>query len=170
MASITDIQTILTSFEERLIERITKNQNQLKKAFANIDTQFEELAKSSASTVKKSTKASKEDKPKREQSEGQKQWNETVSAVWEEMKLENPKATRQEAMREASRRKDAADPEGAEKRAAAREKREAAKASKKSSGKSSAADSEEEEEDKPAPKKKVVAKKVTKKASDSDDK
>ena len=149
------------------MERITKNQNQLKKAFANIDTQFEELAKSSASTVKKSTKASKEDKPKREQSEGQKQWNETVSAVWEEMKLENPKATRQEAMKEASRRKDENDPEGAEKRAAAREKRETTKASKKNSGKSSAAESDEED-DKPAPKKKV-AKKIVKKAADSDD-
>jgi len=161
MASTTDIMNILTSFEERIMERLSKNQNQLKKAFATIDEKFESLSTSTTSNSKKS-KASKEDKPKREQSDGQKQWNDFVSSVWEEIKLENPKATRQEAMKEASRRKDANDPEGAEKRAAAREKREATKASKKSSGKSSAADSgeEEEEEEEPVPKKKAVAKKA----------
>jgi len=138
--------------------RITKNQTQLKKAFANVDEQFDAIGKK-VSVVSSEKPA----KAKREQTVAMKEWNELVSAVWADLKEENPKATRQDAMKEASRRKDDEDPEGAEKRAAARDKRDAAKEKKKSE-KSSKASSDSEEE---KPKKKTVVKKAAK--ADSDD-
>ena len=158
MSNITvdQLTELLTSLEERIMTRITKNQTQLKKAFANVDEQFEAIGKR-VSVVSSEKPA----KVKREQTAGMKEWNDLVSTVWAELKEENPKATRQDAMKEASRRKDDEDPEGAEKRAAARDKREAAKEKKKSSKASS--DSEEEK-----PKKKV-AKKVAKADSDSEE-
>ena len=163
MSNITvdQLNELLTSLEERIMARITKNQTQLKKAFANVDEQFESIGKK-VSTVSSEKPA----KPKREQTPAMKDWNELVSTVWEELKEDNAKATRQDAMKEASRRKDDEDPEGAEKRAAAREKREVAK-DKKKSEKSSKASSDSEEE---KPKKKTVSKKSSKASSDSEEK
>ena len=165
MSTITvdQLNELLTSLEERIMARITKNQNQLKKAFANVDEQFETIGKRVSTTASSEKPA----KAKREQTDSMKQWNELVSTVWTELKEENPKATRQDAMKEASRRKDEDDPEGAEKRAAAREKREVAKDKKKSAKSSKDASDSEEEKEKPA--KKVVAKKASKASSDTEE-
>jgi hypothetical protein len=158
--TVEQLTELMTAMEERIMTRITKNQTQIKKAFANVDEQFEAIG-SKVTTVSSEKPA----KVKREVSEGMKAWNELVSTVWAELKEENPKATRQDAMKEASARKDAEDPEGAEKRAAAREKREAAK-EKKKSAKSSKASSDSEEDVKPA---KKVAKKPAKADTDDED-
>jgi hypothetical protein len=155
--TVEQLNELITAMEERIMARITKNQTQIKKAFANVDEQFEAIGKK-VTTVSSEKPA----KVKREVSEGMKAWNELVSTVWAELKEDDPKATRQDAMKEASRRKDEEDPEGAEKRASAREKREIAKEKKKSSKSSSDA----EEDNKPA---KKVAKKPTKADSDDED-
>ncbi len=160
--STTDIETMITAMEERLIERIKKNHKEIKAAF----TLLEEKYSSATDGSTKSAKKSKEDKPKREQSEGQKAWTNFIKEVWEELKAENPKATYKEAMSEASRRKDDEDPEGAKKRHDAKEKRAAAKAAKSgsSSGKASKEESSAESEEEVKPKK-TVTKKITKKAA-----
>jgi hypothetical protein len=165
MSTITvdQLNELLTSLEERIIARITKNQTQIKKAFANVDEQFETIGKRVSTT----SPSEKPAKAKREQTDSMKQWNELVSTVWTELKEENPKATRQDAMKEASRRKDDDDPEGAEKRAAAREKREVAKEKKKSA--KSSKDASDSEEEKPVAAKKVVAKKASKASSDTEE-
>ena len=165
MSSITveQINELIAAMEERIMARITKNQTQIKKAFANLDEQFETIS-GKVSTISSEKPA----KDKREVSEGMKAWNELVSAVWAELKEENPKATYPDAMKEASRRKDSEDPEGAEKRAAAREKREVAKEKKKSAKSSKASSDAEEEEEEEKPKKKVATKVAPKKPAKKD--
>ena len=163
--SAADIETLITALEERLVERIKKNHKEIKAAFALL----EEKCTATAETSTKGSKAAKADKPKREQSEGQKEWTNFIKEVWDELKADNPKATYKEAMTEASSRKNASDPEGAKKRQEAKEKRAAAKAAKSgsSSGKASKNDSDSEEEVKP---KKTVKKTVKKPvAEDSDE-
>jgi hypothetical protein len=164
----TDIQKMISAMEERINERFDKQEERIKKLYKSTGTCFKELNDKieglDLSSSSKSEKPSKKDKPKREQSDGQKAWTDYVKQVWAEMKEDDPKATYKDAMSEASRRKDSEDPEGAKKRAAAREKRSEAK-ERKSAGSSKSASkaaSEDEasgsESEAPAPKKKTSKK------------
>ncbi len=69
--------------------------------------------------------------PKGETPAQLKVWNALVDSVLEELRTHDPKATRAQAMTEARKRQDAADPEGAAKREAARLKRQETAARKK---------------------------------------
>jgi hypothetical protein len=161
--STIDIEKMFNEMEERIVERLKKQHKAVGIALKGLEDKIESIEGSS-----KSEKVAKKDKPKREQSDGQKAWTEFVKQVWAEMKDENPKATYKDAMSEASKRKDEDDPEGAKKRAAAREKRASAKSSKSASKTASkdVSDSESEEEEKP--KKKPAPKKKAKEESEAE--
>ncbi len=118
---------------------------------------------------------------KRAPSEGFLKWNTLVTETYAEMKADNPKTTRSEAMEEAARRLDELDPEGAPKRAAERARRVAKKAekddskstksssskAKKSSSSAFASDSEEEVPKKKTASTKPVAKPAPKVAEET---
>lgn len=167
----TDIEKMISAMEERINERFDKQEERIKKLYKSTGTCFKELNDKieslDLSSSSKSEKPSKKDKPKREQSDGQKAWTDYVKQVWAEMKEDDPKATYKDAMSEASRRKDAEDPEGAKKRAAAREKRAEAKERKSAgSSKSASKDASDSESEEEKPKKKVTKK--SKPASDDE--
>jgi hypothetical protein len=177
--TVDQLNKILAEMEERIEARLKKNQKEVKAAFSLLQEKLDEAP------AKESASKDKTVKPKRAQSEGQKQWLATVKAVHAEMLEDDPTVTYQQAMIEASRRKDESDPAGAEKRAKEREKRAERKASKNSS--KAGSDSEEEkpkkkttkaaskaaskptsEAEEEKPKKKVVKKPAKKEAVEED--
>lgn len=151
------LSKLLQALEERIIKRIDKQEDRVKKlrdstgvGFKALNEKLEELE----SMVEKSSE--KTAKPKREQSEGQKAWIAFVKEVWDELKEDDPKASYKDAMSEASRRKDMEDPKGAVKRAEARKKRLEAKERKSAKSSKATSDTESSEEEKEEkPKKKV---------------
>jgi hypothetical protein len=154
------LSKLLQSLEERIIKRIDKQEERVKKlrdstgvGFKALNEKLEELE----SMVEKSSE--KTAKPKREQSDGQKAWIAFVKEVWDELKEDDPKASYKDAMSEASKRKDMDDPAGAKKRAEARAKRIEAKEKKSAKSSKATSDTESSEEEKPKKKKEEKPKK-----------
>jgi nucleolin len=162
MSTTIDFDTIMNAITS-IEERMKKQHKQVGVVLKALEQKIEGMEVSGGGS---SEKVAKKDKPKREQSEGQKAWTEFVKEVWADMKEENPKATYKDAMTEASKRKDEDDPEGAKKRADAREKRAEAKERKSAgSSKSASKDASDSESEEEKPKKK--AKKVVKEETDA---